>query len=72
MGCLGQIAPLIWWVVPLGGLIFAFAYVLWISRYKSKFENETNRSVGQFQKFQDSFGPGSTRDEDPNKENDRG
>lgn len=48
-------AALIWWVVPLIGVIGAFSYVLWVSRYKSKFENETHRSVGTFQKFQDSF-----------------
>ena len=46
---------LIWWVVPLLGVIGAFGYVLWISRYKSKFDNRTNRSVGHFQKFQQSF-----------------
>jgi hypothetical protein len=30
-------------------------YVVWVSKFKSKFETETSRSVGQFQRFQDSF-----------------
>ena len=46
---------LIWWVIPLAGLIGALGYVLWVTQFKSKFESETTRSVGQFQCFQDSF-----------------
>jgi hypothetical protein len=46
---------LIWWVIPLVGLIGALGYVLWVTQFKSKFESETTRSVGQFQRFQDSF-----------------
>ena len=46
---------LIWWVIPLAGLIGALGYVLWITQFKTKFESETTRSVGQFQRFQDSF-----------------
>jgi len=46
---------LIWWVIPLAGLIGALGYVLWITQFKSKFESKTTRSVGQFQRFQDSF-----------------
>jgi len=48
-------AALIWWVVPAAGLIGAIGYVIWVSKFKSKFESETSRSVGQFQRFQDSF-----------------
>ena len=48
-------AALIWWVVPLTGLLGALGYVLWITQFKSKFESETTRSVTQFQRFQDSF-----------------
>jgi hypothetical protein len=48
-------AALIWWVVPIGGLLGALGYVVWVSKFKSKFESETSRSVGQFQRFQDSF-----------------
>ena len=48
-------AALIWWVVPIGGLFGGLGYVVWVSKFKSKFESETSRSVGQFQRFQDSF-----------------
>jgi hypothetical protein len=46
---------LIWWVIPLAGLLGALGYVLWVTQFKSKFESQTTRSVGQFQRFQDSF-----------------
>ncbi len=46
---------LIWWVVPAAGLLGAFGYVLWVSKFKNKFEQETRRSVGRFQRFQDSL-----------------
>ena len=46
---------LIWWVIPLTGLLGALGYVLWVTQFKSKFESETTRSVTQFQRFQDSF-----------------
>ena len=46
---------LIWWVIPLAGLVGALGYVVWVTQFKSKFESETTRSVGQFQRFQDSF-----------------
>ena len=48
-------AALIWWVVPATGLIGGIGYVIWVSKFKRKFESETSRSVGQFQRFQDSF-----------------
>jgi hypothetical protein len=67
---------LIWWVIPLAGLLGALGYVLWVTQFKSKFESETTRSVGQFQRFQDSFraaeittiSPAAT-DEAPQKSN---
>ena len=46
---------LIWWVIPLAGLLGALGYVLWVTQFKSKFESETTRSVSQFQRFQESF-----------------
>jgi len=46
---------LIWWLVPLAGVIGALGYVLWISQFKRKFENGTSRSVNQFERFQNSF-----------------
>jgi hypothetical protein len=48
-------AALIWWVVPVGALIGGIGYVIWISKFKGKFESETSRSVGNFQRFQESF-----------------
>jgi hypothetical protein len=46
---------LIWWVIPLAGLLGVLGYVVWITQFKSKFESETTRSVSQFQRFQESF-----------------
>ena len=46
---------LIWWVVPVGALLGAIGYVIWIAKFKGKFEAETTRSVTQFQRFQNSF-----------------
>jgi hypothetical protein len=46
---------LIWWVIPLTGLLGALGYVLWVTQFKTKFESETTRSVSQFQRFQESF-----------------
>jgi hypothetical protein len=46
---------LIWWLVPLAGVIGALGYVLWISQFKRKFEKGTSRSVNQFERFQNSF-----------------
>lgn len=48
-------AALIWWVVPAAGLIGGISYVIWVTKFKRKFESETSRSVGQFQRFQESF-----------------
>jgi hypothetical protein len=56
-------AALIWWVVPVAGLIGGIGYVIWVSKFKRKFESETSRSVGQFQRFQDSFREGAPEDE---------
>jgi len=53
---------LIWWLIPLAGLIGALGYVLWVSKFQGKFEQETTRSVTSFQKFQDSFRDQQSRD----------
>lgn len=45
-------AALIWWVVPLIAVTGAIGYVVWTSKFKDKFNNETNRSVDKFQLFQ--------------------
>lgn len=55
-------AALIWWVVPAAGLIGALGYVLWITKFQGKFQQETQRSVGQFQRFQDSLRDSQARD----------
>jgi hypothetical protein len=51
-------AALIWWVVPAIALIGAIGYVIWVSKFQDKFDNETNRSVSKFQDFQESFRQG--------------
>jgi hypothetical protein len=51
-------APLsafVWWFIPLFAFIGAIIYVIWVSKFQSKYENQTNRSVDRFQRFQDSF-----------------
>jgi hypothetical protein len=48
-------AALIWWLIPLFAVTGAIIYVMWVSRFKDKYESETNRSVGAFQAFQRSF-----------------
>ncbi|GDX21161.1 hypothetical protein LBMAG08_03880 [Actinomycetes bacterium] len=53
---------LIWWVVPALGLSGALLYVLWVTKFQGKFQQETQRSVGQFQRFQDSLRDSQTRD----------
>jgi hypothetical protein len=46
---------LIWWVIPAGALIGALGYVLWVTRFKDRYETKTSRSVDQFQRFQGAF-----------------
>jgi hypothetical protein len=55
-------SALIWWVVPALGLIGALGYVTWVSKCQGKFQQETQRSVGQFQRFQDSLRVSQARD----------
>ena len=55
-------AALIWWVVPAVGLFGALAYVVWVTKFQGKFQQETQRSVGQFQRFQDSLRDSQARD----------
>jgi hypothetical protein len=44
------------------GLIGALGYVTWVSKFQGKFQQETQRSVGQFQRFQDSLRDTQARD----------
>jgi len=46
---------LIWWVVPAAGLIGALGYVVWVTKFKGRFESETSRSIGKFSEFQQTF-----------------
>ena len=55
-------AALIWWVVPAVGLIGALGYVAWVTKFEGKFQQETQRSVGKFQRFQDSLRDSQARD----------
>lgn len=55
-------AALIWWVVPAMGLIGALGYVAWVTKFQGKFQQETQRSVGQFQRFQVSLRDSQARD----------
>ena len=49
------VAAIAWWIVPLVGVTGAIIYVIWVSKFKEKYENETNRSVGKFSAFQSTF-----------------
>ena len=53
---------LIWWIVPARGLIGALSYVAWISKFQGKYQKGTQRSVSQFQRFQDSLRDSQARD----------
>ena len=44
------------------GLIGALGYVTWVSKFQGKYQQETQRSVGQFQRFQDSLRDSHARD----------
>jgi hypothetical protein len=46
---------LIWWVIPAAGLIGALSYVVWVTKFKDRFESETSRSIGKFAEFQSTF-----------------
>jgi len=50
-------SALIWWLVPLAAVLGALGYVLWVTKFQERFQNETTRSVSQFQRFQSSFRP---------------
>ena len=53
---------LIWWIVPAIGLSGALLYVLWVTKFQGKYQQETQRSVGQFRRFQDSLRVTQARD----------
>ena len=49
------LSAFVWWLIPLFAFIGSVGYVIWVSRFKPRYENQTNRSVDRFQKFQNSF-----------------
>ena len=49
------LSALFWWIIPSTALVGALLYVVWVTRFQDKYENQTERSVGKFKKFQDSF-----------------
>jgi type II secretory pathway component PulF len=61
-------SALIWWLVPLAAVVGALGYVLWVTKFQEKFQNETTRSVSQFQLFQSSFRPHDEDDSDSKNE----
>lgn len=48
-------SALIWWVIPILALIGGLIYAVWVSKFEDKYKKQTQRSVGNFKKFQESF-----------------
>lgn len=63
----GAFSALVWWLVPLAAVLGALGYVLWVTKFQEKFQNETTRSVSQFQRFQSSFKSHEDEDEPESK-----
>ena len=59
------VAALVWWLVPIFGVSGAIIYVVWVSKFKDKYENETNRSVNKFSSFQETFRESAKPPQDP-------
>jgi len=55
MNMSSSLVALIWWVIPAAGLIGALGYVVWVTKFKNRFESETSRSIGKFTEFQSTF-----------------
>ena len=58
-------AALVWWLVPIFGVSGAIIYVVWVSKFQDKYENETNRSVNKFSSFQETFRESAKPPQDP-------
>ena len=66
------LSALVWWIIPIVALTGGLAYAYWVTRLKSKYDNQTERSVGRFKKFQDSFEvPERDADKDAEKDGER-
>ena len=48
-------AALAWWIVPILGVTGAIIYVIWLAKFKERYDNTTHRSVGTFSAFQSTF-----------------
>jgi len=49
------ISALVWLIIPAAALVGGLAYAYWVIKLKARYENQVNRSVGNFRRFQDSF-----------------
>jgi len=49
------VSALVWWIIPFLALIGGIGYAYWITKWKSRYENRTHRSIGNFRRFQESF-----------------
>lgn len=61
-------SALIWWLIPLAAVVGALGYVLWVTKFQERFQNETTRSVSQFQRFQSSFRSDPKKRDEPGQE----
>jgi hypothetical protein len=50
-----SLSAFVWWLIPLVAVFTSIIYVVWVSKFQSKFDKDTHRSMGKFQKFQNSF-----------------
>jgi len=48
-------SALVWWIIPILGVTGAIIYVIWLAKYKERFDNSTHRSVNSFHRFQSTF-----------------
>jgi len=49
------LSALVWWLIPLVAVFGSIVYVVWVSKFQSKFDKDTHRSMGKFAKFQNTF-----------------
>ncbi|MBU6163777.1 MAG: hypothetical protein KGO99_02140 [Actinomycetales bacterium] len=63
------VPALVWLIIPALALVGGLAYAYWVTKLKSKYDNQVNRSVGRFQKFQDSFNDSRNNSNHDNSQN---
>jgi hypothetical protein len=49
------LSALVWWLIPLVAVFGSIVYVVWVSKFQSKFDKDTHRSMHKFARFQNSF-----------------